>query len=141
MVNIDLEMKSENGAGYKRRLWMEFGEWIDPRLRAVLTELAWWLFKNYVLTLVVTCLNRSNPENTAVGGRKWSSHLTGRAADLRSKHFTEEIREAIINHLQETWGADFLHVIWHDSGKGEHFHLNINRAFMKRDFTEGEFHA
>ena len=103
--------------------WME----IDGRMRAVLLELAEYTMRKWSIGIVLTCLIRSVEQNTADGGSKYSAHLDGegRAGELRSRSFTPEQIAVIKDHLETTWGTDFLYVLVHDSGRGPHIHINI----------------
>lgn len=131
-----IDCKTESGQEYHDELKNQFSFWIDPRLRAVLTEADGWSRRTTRKGLLITCLNRTEEENQAVGGRKRSAHCYSRAADIRSWLFsTIEIKRLIL-HLQEVWGKEFLHVIHHDSGRGDHIHININRPFHRKNYAE-----
>ena len=114
------------------RLVNEFRFKIDLRLQAVLYELATWTARTLSKSVVVTCLLRTPEENEAVNGRPNSSHLDGRAADIRTYLFAKPEIDLIIKHLDEVWGSEFLHTKFHDPGSGFHLHMNINFPFKRK---------
>lgn len=108
------------------RLIREYLHEIDPRLAAVLWELANYAQRNFKYDITVTCLNRTVEENTAVGGSPTSAHLDNRAADIRCNDIPVDIAEDLIKHLKTVWGEDFLFVLRHGKGANVHIHVNIN---------------
>ena len=108
----------------------EFQHQIDGRLKGILLELDDWAYDMYRIPTVITCLNRSKEENERLGGVPWSAHLFGRGADIRSHHYTEKMIQSIVRHLEETWG-DMIFIKYHDSGSGDHIHINIKYAYRK----------
>lgn len=121
----DLSFKTERiGLEYKSRH-------LNPHLRAVLLELADFLRRQHDIRLVVTCLWRSEEENRMVGGAPKSSHLTWRAADVRTYDWPAPVKQIAVQHLTKLWPRDMLFVKVHDSGTGEHMHLNINYGWAE----------
>ena len=114
-------------ARYDARLDREFHNEIDPRLRAIIFDLARIMWKRYRKDTILTCLIRSKDENRAEGGYQYSAHLrgSGRAVDLRTSHLSEKEVAGIVEYLNTTWGDDFLYVKFHDAGSGNHLHINI----------------
>lgn len=117
--------KAENGTEYRARLMTEFRYVIDPRLRAILLELAEWVRVKQEADITLTCLNRTITENEQVGGYKFSAHLSGRGADIRTWGFSVKQIEAIMTYLKESWGEEFIFVLYHGSGSSNHLHINI----------------
>jgi uncharacterized protein YcbK (DUF882 family) len=113
------------------RLVNEFRFKIDLRLQAVLFELATWMARTLSKGLIVTCLLRTVEENKAVNGKPFSSHLDGRASDIRTYLLAKPEIDKVIGHLNAVWGIDFLHTKFHDSGTGFHLHININFPFKR----------
>jgi uncharacterized protein YcbK (DUF882 family) len=116
-------MKTEMGPKLASRLGLEMDGVIDGRLRALLLELAHYCWRQYNTHLTITCLNRTPEENERVGGIKYSAHLSGRAADIRSGNIKRYIAD-IKDHLKGVWG-DAVYVVAHDSGRGHHLHINF----------------
>lgn len=125
----------DEGKGHHDRLYREFHEEIDTRLKAILIEAGMWSMNVLGKQLVITCLIRTVEENAATGGKPRSAHLEARAGDLRTRHLSDEESEKLKEHLQETWGKAFLHVLIHDSGAGRHMHVNINFPFKRETLT------
>lgn len=121
------------------RTMREFREEIDPKLRAVLLELDHFTVQQFGINLTIVSLIRTLEEQMKLNpDRPNSSHVIdvelrfyGRAGDIRSHIFTVWQSEAVARHIKDTWG-DIVHFKHHDSGSGDHFHININRAFATR---------
>lgn len=128
--------KGENGQAYYDRLYFEFRDRIDPRLRAVLMELGKWAEWHTGKGIILTCLNRTEDENNAVGGNHFSAHLVGRAADLRSSNFGQAEVQKILNHLTATWPSSQIYAIYHDSGSGPHIHINIRHSQHRKNYAK-----
>lgn len=118
-----------------RRIMNEFSTGIDPRLQAFLLWLTFWIDHNLNKGLTITCLNRTVEENKQVNGSKYSAHLVGRAADLRTWFFTKDDIAKIIEAVNEYWG-DFIYVLYHDAGSGNHLHVNISYKYHKKDYAK-----
>ena len=101
---------------------------IDFRLRAVLLDLHAYTMREFNLPVVVTCLSRTKEENEAIGGYEFSAHLDGRGGDIRVKYRPATVVKAMEDYLREKWG-DFLYVVVHDTGSGNHLHLNIRYRY------------
>jgi len=127
--------KKEQGADYQARLQLEFTHKIDLRLKAVLFELADWMRRVLNKDLIITCLIRSVDENKAVNGKHWSAHLFARAWDMRTAHLSQAEIDKVQEHLMAVWGKEFLFVLYHDSGSGNHIHGNITLKYAKSILT------
>ena len=120
---------------------------IDARFELVVLGLAYFVSLEMKKDLTATEYFRSEEENTAVGGGKHSAHKVGRGGDFRSRLFTVSEKALIDNYLENVWGKDFLYWIWHDSGHGEHLHLQIRYKHARMDeelkigFEKGEGNA
>jgi len=122
-IRIELAFKLENEAVLRKR----FRDLTHPIVRAVLWDLAFWLWTTYGLTLCITCLWRSLEENKADGGRDTSRHLEipSKAADIRTRGWPKEAIPNALEYLQITWGnllsvqneADKVHIHFHLSRK------------------------
>lgn len=115
-----------------KRLVIELNHRIDPRLEGVIRDLAAVTGRVFSKDLTITCLFRSEAENDAVGGYEFSAHLVGRGGDLRSRNFSDEEKKSIDTYLHKVYGKDYLYWKFHNSGHGEHLHLNIR-------FTHGRW--
>lgn len=112
------------------RLLLEYDNKIDRRLRAVLMDLGQHVAVNMAADpITVTCLNRTKVENDRLGGSQYSAHLSGRGVDIRVWNYSDETIEKIRIYLEQTWGCKFLFFKHHNSGSGEHIHLNIRWKF------------
>jgi len=97
---------------------------INPRLRAIVLDLAFWVWREYGKELVITSLIRD---------QAGSVHKYGRGADVRSYNFTSIQIETICNHVND----NFLYypnlpkssrktALYHDVGQGAHIHLQVS---------------
>ena len=117
------------------RLEYEFGHYIDPRLCGMIFALGQFVEYEFGIDLTVTCLMRSEEENAAMGGVEFSSHIYGRGGDLRSRIFTAEEKNKIENWLERSYGNNDHYWKFHDSGNGEHLHLQIRHCQARWDDT------
>lgn len=70
-------------------------------------------------------------------GRVSKSHQTGRAFDLRTWNYSDEQLKKIYDYLMTNYGhlgawtklGNRQLVVHHDSGYGDHFHVQIDRSF------------
>ena len=104
---------------------------IDSRMVFMLYDLNAKFYERYGLQIVVTCLMRTQEENAAVGGKKYSAHLRGEAADIRIRNFTQEQIDFILGHLRDSWHPAFLYCTRH-TGTADHIHLNIKWAYARK---------
>ena len=129
-----IQFKQELGASYRIRLEVEFANDIDSRVRAVLLDLNNFTELKFGKSLIITCLNRTEEENRRVGGSPFSAHLDKRAADLRSRIFTEKELDLMVDYLYNTWNKNdrmkgFLYVLVHGNGNSRHIHVNITYKY------------
>lgn len=115
------------------RIMSEFIGCIDPRLQAFLLWMSYHVDHKYGKNLTLTCLNRTLEENKEVNGAQYSAHLVGRAADIRSWHFTQAQIEEIIKKVNEVWG-DMIYILYHNSGSGDHIHANITKKYHIKNY-------
>lgn len=106
------------------RLEREFMEAVDPRLRAVVLDVIYQGRRKFGYQVVITSLFRTPDENRRVGGRPDSSHLDGRAADIRNRDMSSTCQDFIPKYLKSVWG-DLVHV----KSEEDHIHININKHF------------
>ena len=136
MIDFNLQPKSENGPAYEMRLFEQFSNSLDPRLRAVMLEVARWSKAKFDKRLIYTCVNRTEAENIDVGGSKNSAHLFGRALDIRVHNLTDDEVNHMVGYINMHWLKDdpWLYVIVHGKGSNRHMHINI-----KYKYTHGSF--
>lgn len=120
----------------------EQDEWdaVDPRLKGVIIVVAIWQYIGWGIALTITGIIRSADENATVGGLIKSAHIMrpgqiwARAIDARNSDLTYEQREARRKFMLDHWNyktmPTMFHVIDHDSGAGDHTHLNLNYQYM-----------
>jgi len=133
-----VQFKTENGQEYYERLFREFSNKLDPRGRAIAMEQGRWMLDEYGVAMTITCIGRTPAENTAAGGKDYSTHLDIPERewiygwDFRSRELPVAARRKVCSRMTGVWNNKqryFIHVIHHDSGAGKHFHANINRAY------------
>ena len=115
------------------KMVLQYCNEIDPKLRAVLLDIDFWLQRRHGIEVVVTCLNRTPTYNEKIGGRPNSAHLDGRAADIRSFNLPADVLAGLITRVKSIWG-DMVHIIHHD-GTAPHIHINVNRSFKSPEYT------
>ncbi len=120
-MRIEIAFKHQ----YEAQLRNEFRTKTDHIIRAITWDLAFWLYCNYHITLLITCLCRDKIENNKVGGNPTSRHLetSCRAVDYRIRDWPKEAIPAAISYLKDTWGD----LIWVLDEKN-HIHLQLSRA-------------
>jgi len=105
---------------------------MHPILQLIVMDGANWAFENglnYVITETVTTL-----EDDLKANRKTKTHRTKRACDVRSASWPKWARKAFINYLTEKYGeyaavnTEGVKILVkdHDSGSGDHFHIQIH---------------
>jgi len=125
-----VKFKTTNGEKYHERLRNEFFGPLHPMLRGLILEHARWMEREWKADLIVTCVGRTAAENEMIGGRPKSAHLDFRAIDCRSRHLTVEQKGPFISRIKDIWPLPIVHAIFHTGQTGEHFHININRAYQ-----------
>lgn len=134
-----LRFDDDEGLEAALRLRKEFEQDLDPRLRALILEVARWQYEQWGIPLTITCIIRAFGENEAVGGKPKSAHVRregqkfARASDWRNRDLTpdqqQQRRDYVLTYFN--WKVPLLfHCIDHDSGHGEHTHININFSYM-----------
>ena len=108
---------------------------LHVKLQYIVFDLALFVKRNFAKEIVVTSVYR--PYN----GIKYSVHNSFRGVDIRSKNFTKEERDAILQYISGRYQYDpkrlYLQtIIFHDVGQGEHFHLQVHPN-TKVKFPEG----
>ena len=123
-ILIDFKRQSE------AKLRNEFRTHTDGILRAVTLDFAFWLYCNYHIVLVVTCLCRDKGENKSVGGSPTSRHLEKpcKAVDYRIRDWPKEAVSGAKKYLEDTW-SDLVWVLVEKS----HIHLQLSR----KSFPQG----
>ena len=123
-ILIDFKRQSE------AKLRGEFRTHTDSILRAVTLDFAFWLYCNYHIVLVVTCLCRDKEENRSVGGSPTSRHLETicKAVDYRTRGWPEEAVTAAEKYIEDTW-SDLVWVLVEKT----HIHLQLSR----KSFPQG----
>jgi hypothetical protein len=98
---------------------------LNPHVRAIYLE------ANY---FTVCQFNKSIPITNVFEGNDKSPHPHGNAIDCRSFHLSIRERYILLEHINKhfpyrSWGKLLGRktMIWHDVGKGEHFHIQAGR--------------
>jgi len=112
------------------RIEKEFKERIHPVARAFLYTLDELTRRVFSKEITITELIRTELENTEVKGRKFSSHLTARGMDIRSKNFEVWEIDIILRWTKLVWG-DVIHIIYDMKGTAPHIHANVNWKYAQ----------
>lgn len=114
---------------------------VHPLLLMVLADMSWWCHKrniDFVLTDLLSSLKRDKKL-----GRRSDSHRTARAADLRSRTFTDSQKEEFVDYFNDKYAyiasvssSDLTPrmVVLHGDGANEHFHIAIHSKFSLKIF-------
>ena len=108
---------------------------MHPLLQMIATDSAYWAYQrglDYVVTATVTTI-----EEDKKLGRKSSSHSDKRAYDARSRNWSFRDKVEYKEWITSKYGAygALSHsgrvrlVVHHDSGHGEHFHIQLHSKF------------
>lgn len=108
---------------------------LHPILQMILMDGAWWAYErglDYTITATVSTLKIDQEL-----GRKSPSHREKRASDLRSRNWPQERKVEFKKYLGDKYGefsavnskGEKRLVVLHDSGHGEHFHIQIHSKF------------
>lgn len=119
-MRIEIDFKHQSGAELRN----QFRTRTDHILRAVSWDLAFFLFVNYHVTLLITCLCRGGTGNEEVGGSPTSRHLEEpcRAVDYRTRDWPKGALTAATAYLKDAWG-DLLYVL----PESNHLHVQLSR--------------
>ncbi len=120
-MRIEIDFKHQSAAELRN----EFRNRTDHIIRAVSWDLAFWLYVNYHITLLVTCLCRNEEYNKREGGSPTSRHLEipTKAIDYRTKDWPKKAVPLAVKYLEDTWG-DLVWVLLEDS----HIHVQLSRG-------------
>ena len=133
-MNMDDVLKFKSGE--------EEDEWgaVDPRLKGLVITVAIWQYIGWGIPFTITGIIRTPDENEAVGGIIKSAHVMqpgqiwARAVDCRNQNLSDEQQCARRKFINEHWNVktmpEMFHVIDHDSGAGDHTHINLNYGYM-----------
>lgn len=114
---------------------------IHPKLLMVLADMAWWCAKrniDFVITDLLSSLKRDKKL-----GRRSNSHRTARAADIRSRTFSDDQKEEFVDYFNDKYAAiasvsrsDLTPrlVVLHGKGNNEHFHVSIHSKYSIKVF-------
>jgi hypothetical protein len=110
---------------------------LDPRCQGVLLAVSQWQFEKWGIPVTITCIIRTSDENAAIGGLIQSAHvlvpgqLYARAWDMRNTDLTTDQRRERRDYILYHWnhGAQMFHARDHDSGAGDHTHVNLNQGY------------
>jgi hypothetical protein len=105
----------------------------DPRIRAVVNELALWMEKLFGKHLVITCVWRTEEEQRGIYGEvKPSAHFCSpqcRAVDFRAHrgHFTPQEMKNIESFVKKYFPRrdGFPAAKFHGQGDNYHLHLSV----------------
>lgn len=135
MICLNIQFKTHE-------LEMDFLRRLDPRLRAVIYDMAEFCNRRFKKGVVITCVNRPDDRDSA--------HGYGRAVDIRTHHLEPKEVAQVVNYLVSVWGGDssptgrrtewgkkqFLRVLYH-KGTAWHLHLAVNSAHSRGDYLKG----
>jgi len=130
MLNF-IQFDADESRAHELRLSREFFTKSNPVMRAIIMENALYWFNRASYATVVTCTNRTAEENNAVGGYKYSGHLTGHSYDLRTRDMNDDFRNQYMGRLDIHFSPCGLYVLYHH----DHLHVGIRRAFQKGNWT------
>ena len=108
----------------------------SPRLQEIMVDLVDYCEKVLRVTPIFTETLTTAEVDKALG-RVSVSHQQGRAFDMRTWNLTEDNLKAIAAWLRANFGnigafnktGERQLVVHHDSGHGDHFHVQIDRVF------------
>lgn len=125
-MRIELDFKHQSAAELRN----EFRNRTDHIIRAVSWDLSFWLYVNYHVTLLITCLCRGEEYNNREGGSPTSRHLEipTKAVDYRIKDWPKEAIPLAVQYLENAWGD----LVWVLREKN-HIHLQLSR----KSFPDG----
>jgi len=112
----------------------------DERIVLIICYTADWVWGEYGIEWMITGVARTPGEAAELGSPN-SSHIwipgkrLCRAIDSRTHHFDKPQLSRIMRFMRHSWGPpEYLHLIYHDSGHGDHLHVNINYPFAVEKF-------
>ena len=129
---ILLGYDQDEGAGHASQLELEVRSWLSPLLFSVLMGLTFDVYRRTGYKIVVTCVNRSEAQNKAVGGYEHSGHLKGYAVDIRTRNMTPEVLEYVLEYLEANWSRYFIYSIYHN----HHIHIGVFRKDQTIDYSQ-----
>lgn len=108
---------------------------MHPLLQMIIMDGSWWAYQrglDYTITDTVSTIEQDKKL-----GRVSVSHSEKRAADLRSVNWAKSDKDDFKNYLSSKYGIHgaMSHsgkvklVVLHDSGHGEHFHIQLHSKF------------
>lgn len=109
---------------------------MHPLLQIIAKEMISWVQGKGIEPKITSTISCSRDDSRL--GRVSSSHSECRAFDLRSWDWPESLKGEFIVHFNEIYGnlgAISLKtntpnlIVLHDSGHGEHFHIQLNRLY------------
>lgn len=120
---------------YKSKTVEERFSYLHPKLKEILAEMDAYCLEHgvdFTLTETVTL-----PSEDAALGRKSDTHVSRRAADLRTRDWKDDFLRMFMAVMEH----DFGHVgainsqgkrqllVYHDSGHGPHIHCQLSRDY------------
>jgi hypothetical protein len=120
--------------GKEKELYQEF-QHIQPKLQCLIEEMAFYVH-NKGHKFIITDLLSDAFEDARLG-RVSTSHSEGRAVDIRTRDFPREFIKEFEKYFESKYGhmgaiskktGNPNLVYWHNSGHGEHFHVQIKRG-------------
>ncbi len=95
-------------------------------LRLVPYEFAEWCERKNIEGPILTCILRTPEENKAVGGHPRSFHLTARAIDFRTRHYSTWELELVEAWFRNRCKPPRFDVVTQPHGTGPHIHVEQN---------------
>ena len=128
-----MEIEFKNDSERLQEEWGELGS-RNVALKNLVFDVASYVWSKYEKNIIITMIYRTDEEQDAIYAdderyqkKKFKSpHQFMQAVDLRSKVFTNEEIDDIVNHINEKFD-DSNWYNWtakcHDVGLGDHFHI------------------
>jgi len=121
---------------FKRKLSEVRAQYLNPELYLIMEDMVGWLKKRQIFPMItetVTTLKEDSERK-----RISSTHREGRAFDLRTLDWPEITMRDFKTYFENKYGSmgavsfDTMKptlLIHHDTGLGEHFHVQLNKNY------------
>ena len=118
---------------------------LHPLVLMVLFDMKYYCDLNHMRFNVTSTMSTAQEDKEL--GRRSSSHRTGRAFDLSLRQWDETEIKDFLNYFNEKYKhiAAFsksanktVLVVRHNSGHGDHLHVQINLRYSKKELTNME---
>lgn len=142
-VQLTLEQLKTSPEYFKNFTAFSRFKFLHPKAQQIALDSINWALTEGIEHPTITETVTLVEEDQALG-RVSVSHSDCRALDLRSKGFTPDQRTRFEAYLVEKYGdigaitskGEKKLVVWHDSGHGEHFHIQLNKTYALKAVIE-----